>query len=161
MASTFLFIIFSAIIFLGIFMVFVPMLPALLFMFVMATIFAVISGFATITFGQLAILFGIFVLSVLSDSLSGILGAVWSGASRRAIIFGILGALLGFILLPPLGGLVGIFVGVLVAELWQGKSEKRALKAATGSLIGTVAGMLINLILAISFFVLFLVFVLA
>ena len=159
MAGIFLTIIFSALIFLGVFMVFVPILPALFYMFVLAAIFAAVSHFSIIAFWQLAILGGNIFLGFLNDLLSGILGAKWSGASKKSLLYGFIGLIIGVILFPPFGGIAGLFLGVLLAELSLGKSHQKAFKAATGSVIGAITGMLINLILAITFFVLFVIFV--
>src|SRR3989344_858618 len=136
----------SALIFIGVLMVFVPMLPALFYMFVMAGIFSAVTGFAIITPWQLLILAGIFLLGFVNDLLSGILGAKWSGASRQSMIYGFIGLIIGVLVLPPFGGIIGLFAGVLVAELVIGKTKEKAIKAATGSVIGAIAGMIINLI---------------
>jgi len=159
MVEIFLEIGFSFLIFLGIFMAFVPMLPAIFYMFVMAVIFSLINGFTIITPWQLAILGGVFLLGFLNDMLSGILGAKWSGASKKSMLYGFVGLIVGTLTLPPFGGIVGLFAGVLIAELMLGKTHQKAMKAATGSLIGAITGMVINLILASAFFVLFLIFV--
>ena len=159
MINIFLEIGFSVLIFIGILMVFVPMLPALFYMFVMAIIFSIINGFAIITPWQLLILGGILLLGFINDMFSGILGAKWSGASRKSMVYGFIGLIVGVIILPPFGGIAGLFAGVLIAELILGKTKEIAFKAATGSLIGVITGMIINLILALTFFVLFLIFI--
>lgn len=151
---------FSALVFVGILMVFVPFLPAIFYMFAISVIYGIIGGFAVITPWQLVILGGILLLGFINDMLSGILGAKWSGASKKSMLYGFIGLLVGTIILPPLGGIAGLFIGILFAEFSLGKSHQKAFKAATGSLIGTVAGMIINFILAIAFFVLFVIFVL-
>lgn len=158
MLNIFLEISFSVLIFLGVLMVFIPVLPALFYMFALTLIFSVIGGFSVISIPQLIILGGILLLGFANDLFSGILGAKWSGASKKSIIYGFIGLLVGTIVLPPFGGIAGLFVGVLIAELMLGKTNVKALKSATGSLIGAITGIAINLILAITFFILFLIF---
>ncbi len=144
----------------AIFLVFIPAFPALWYMLFVASAFALFDGFVHISLTGLAILAGIVLLSMLVDTLSGIVGAKYGGASKKSIIYGFVGIIVGTVLFFPLGGLLGLFGGVLIAEFMAHRNQNLALKAATGSLIGTFVGMVINCILAISFLVTFLVFVL-
>jgi uncharacterized protein YqgC (DUF456 family) len=144
----------------GIAGVFLPILPSIPYMWLVALIYGFATSFSLLSLNELGILTAITLLSILVDFLSGFLGAKFSGASAKALTWGIIGFILGFLLLPPLGGFLGMFAGVLAGELYLGALQDRALRAATGSLIGTVAGMVINLILALVFIGLFLYFVL-
>lgn len=152
-------ILFAILIFLAIFMTFIPLAPAIPFMFIVAGIFGLITGFEVLALGSLGILGGILALSMFVDYFSGIIGAKYGGASLKSIFYGFIGLIIGFILLPPFGGLLGLFMGIVLYEFIVNKDEVRALKAATGYLIGTMTGVFINFLLAILFFVLFLVFV--
>lgn len=147
------FALFSA---LGIAMTFVPMMPALFYMLSLSFIFALIDGFVHLTWWNLTILFGIFVISFLVDTFSGILGAKYFGASKKAFYAGIIGLALGLIIFPPLGGLAGLFSGVLIGELLQARKSPEALRSAVGTLFGSVVGMIINSGLAIIFWLSFL-----
>jgi|TARA_Y100000310_G_scaffold225067_1_gene227024 hypothetical protein len=151
-------IIFTILIFPGIFMTIVPMMPALPYMFLMAVIFGLFDGFVNLTLVNLGVLGGILIASILIDYFSGIIGAKYSGASKKGLLFGFLGLILGFIFLPPFGGFVGLFVGILIAEFIIKGNEIMALKTAAGSLIGIATGIFINILLAIAFFVLFVLF---
>jgi len=143
----------------GIFMVFVPMLPALFYMLVMALGFSLITGFTVITPPQFPAFIGIWLLSVFVDFFSGVIGAKYGGASKKSLVGGVIGLLIGFLFLPPFGGIPGLFVGILISELRFGKSRLLAVKAAAGSLLGVLTGMIINAILAAAFLTLFLIFV--
>lgn len=137
--------------------VFLPILPSIPYMFFVALIFTLIDKFQHLSGLNLIILGMIAVLSLLVDYFSGILGAKWGGASRWAIIGGLLGLIIGLILLPPFGGILGLFAGILISEIVMFRKYKKALKAATGGLLGTLAGIVINLILGVLFLVLFVV----
>ncbi|MDP6387709.1 MAG: DUF456 domain-containing protein [Candidatus Pacebacteria bacterium] len=139
-------------------MTIVPMMPALPYMFLMAVIFGLFDGFVNLTLVNLGVLGGILIASILIDYFSGIIGAKYSGASKKGLLFGFLGLILGFIFLPPFGGFVGLFVGILIAEFIIKGNEIMALKTAAGSLIGIATGIFINILLAIAFFVLFVLF---
>jgi len=144
----------------AIFLVFIPTFPALWYMFFVASAFALFDGFQNLSWLGLGILGTIVLLSMVIDTLAGIVGAKYGGASKKSLIYGFVGIIIGTVLFFPFGGLLGLFGGVLLAEFLAHRDQNIALKAATGSLIGTVVGMILNCILAITFLILFLVFAL-
>jgi hypothetical protein len=148
----------SILVFLGIFMTFIPFMPGIFFMLFVSFIFAVITSFKVITVYELMVLIGIFLVALINDSFSGIIGAKWGGASNKSILVGLAGLVIGFFVLPPLGAIIGFFAGIFLNEMYSGKSKEKAVKAATSSLIGSAVGIFINAVLAISFFVLFMIF---
>lgn len=152
-------IIFALIMAPGLLMALAPMLPAMPYMFIVAAIYGLLSGFIDFTTGNLVVLGGILIASILVDYLAGLLGAKFGGASKKSLLYGLAGLVVGFIFAPPLGGFLGLFAGILFGEfVVNGKSGAKALKAAAGSLIGSFIGFLINIALAISFFALFIIF---
>ena len=152
-------VIFTLLIFPGMFMALIPMMPAIPYMFLMVGIFGYADRFERLTVGNMWVFAGILIASILVDYFAGIIGAKYGGASSKAMMFGFLGLIVGFLLIPPFGGFVGLFVGILIAEFIMKGDSAKAIKAATGSLIGSVSGILINTLLAIVFFGLFISFV--
>jgi hypothetical protein len=152
-------IIFTILIFPGMFMTFIPMMPAIPYMFLMVLVFGFIDKFDALTVQNMWIFGGILIASILIDYFAGVIGAKYGGASRKGIAFGFLGLILGFLLLPPFGGFIGLFAGILIAEFLMKGDKTKAVKAATGSLVGTISGILLNTILAVIFFGLFITFV--
>lgn len=138
----------------------IPVIPAVPYIFIVALVFGFVDRFSHLSGGEVAFLAVLAILSVVVDYLSGLLGAKYGGASRKALLFGFIGSLAGTFLLPPFGGLPGLFVGVALGELLQLKGQRQALKSATGGLLGTLAGMLINACIALLFLVLFIIFAL-
>lgn len=141
-------------------MVFIPFLPAFWYLIAVAAIFGAIDGFVHLTFANFAILAGIFGASILVDWSAGLLGAKLGGAAWKSVVFGALGAFVGFFILPPFGILPGLFAGVLLGELHRRRSAPAALRAAGGALIGTLTGIALNVVLALSFIALFVWFAL-
>lgn len=135
----------------GIFMAFVPMLPALPYMFAVAVTFGLFDGFERLTGGETLVLLAIALFSVAIDHLSGALGAKFGGAHAKSLLWGIAGSIVGTLFAPALGSFLGLFIGVLCGELYYKKSREKALKAAGSALIGSVAGVAINVVLAIIF----------
>ena len=133
-------------------------LPGIPYMFGVSIIYAFIDRFQHITHSEVLFLGIIALIAVAVDYSSGMLGAKFSGASKRALILGVIGLFIGLFLFPPFGGFLGMFLGILIGELTNYSHYKKALKAASGSLAGVVAGALINLALGILFLVLFIIF---
>jgi len=138
--------------------VFLP-LPSLPYMFGITLIFGFIDQWQNLSIWELIILGAIMLISFASDYLTGLIGAKYGGAAKISIVFGLIGTIIGVIVFPPFGGIVGLFLGILVSEFLNFKDHIKALKAASGGLIGTLAGMLISLVLAILYLALFIVFV--
>jgi len=72
-------------------------------------------------------------------------GAKRYGASRTAIVLSVVGLLVGLVVFPPFGFLIGAWLGALIGELLEGKSLRPALAASWGVLVGTVAGIALKL----------------
>lgn len=160
MSNTVLVLIFSILLLPGLAGIFIPLLPGIPLMFVIALIYGVIDRFQHLQGNEVMILGGIVVLSLIVDYCSGVIGAKYGGASKKAILFGFIGLIVGIILLPPFGGILGLFLGVLIAEMIQHRDQRRAVKAATGSLLGSLLGIVANLVLGLLFLILFIVFAL-
>jgi len=144
----------------GLLGVFIPLIPGIPYMFVVALVFAFADRFQHLSGAELSLLAVIAIVSLVIDYLAGILGARAGGASKKALLFGMIGLILGMIILPPFGGILGLFLGVLGAELLGGKTALKAFKAGQGSVIGALTGIGINLVLALLSLALFVVFAL-
>jgi uncharacterized protein YqgC (DUF456 family) len=139
----------------------VPMVPAMPYLFVIATIFGFADGWGSFTGSELLFLL-IFVLASLAvDQLAGVMGAKYGGAHTKSLFWGIGGAIAGLILFPPFGGIAGLFFAVFAAEIYYLKTHREALKAASGALLGTLSGMAINICIALAFIGTFIFFVLS
>jgi len=75
-------------------------------------------------------------------------GAKKFGASRTGFWGAIFGMILGILFMPPLGMIMGAFLGAIGGEIWAGKQTSDALRAGWGVFLGVMAGMLLKLIAA-------------
>lgn len=138
--------------------VFLP-LPSIPYMFGVTIVFGFIDQWQHLTYVELIILGVIMLISFAAEYLTGLIGAKYGGAAKISLIFGLIGMIIGLVVFPPFGGIVGIFLGILISEILAYKDHIKAFKAATGGLVGTFVGMLISLILAITYVVLFVAFI--
>ncbi len=137
-----------------------PILPGIPLMFVVAVVFGFVDEWQHLVPWELGVLFGIVLLSLLADFLSGLIGARYGGATRRAVLLGLIGFVIGILVFPPFGGFIGLFIGVFVGELSVGRKQLQAIRAATGSLLGSLVGIAVSFFLALVFLGLFIFFAL-
>ncbi|MCX6716499.1 MAG: DUF456 domain-containing protein [Candidatus Taylorbacteria bacterium] len=159
MIQDFLPVVFILLLALGVASSIIPVIPSMLYMYFITILFAMLDGFQRITPFDILIFSIILLVSILVDIFSGMVGAKFGGASKKGILYGFLGMIFGFAIAPPFGAFLGIFGGVLIAELSTGRDEYEALKAAGASLLGTLTGTVINTFLAFAYLVLFAVFI--
>jgi uncharacterized protein YqgC (DUF456 family) len=148
-----------AIIFLipGLLAVFVPVLPAIPYLFIVMLVYGFATHFGNVHGLEWAILSSLAILGIANDHLSGIMGAKYGGASKRALLWGFIGTLVGTFLAGPIGAFIGLFVAIIIAELSQLKTHREALKAATGGVIGALTGYAINIVIAFVLVITFIV----
>ncbi len=75
---------------------------------------------------------------------------VWStqkyGGSKKAVWGSALGLIAGLILFPPFGIIIGPFVGAVIGELIDGKTNRMALRSGFSAFIGFFFGIILKLI---------------
>jgi len=158
MLNTVYIISFSVLIMLGIGTVFLVIFPFYVYLFAVVLTYGFIDKFQHLRSWELVILGVMCVLMLVVDYLAGFLGAQIAGASKKALFIGLIGLILGLIVYPPFGSIIGLFLGVLVSELLDYKKLKHALRSASGTILGTLSGVLINFALSLVFLVLFILF---
>ena len=159
MLASIFFISFFFLIAIGLAFAFMPMMPAIPYMFAVALIFGLLDKFKHIGAREIGVLGVILLLSLCVDYFSGIIGAKYGGASNGAIGWGFVGLLIGLLLMPPFGAFIGLYLAVLISEILHNRSHLSAQKAASGALMGSLVGMAINVFLALLFAGLFIVLV--
>ncbi|MDQ5949840.1 MAG: uncharacterized protein QG669_88 [Patescibacteria group bacterium] len=133
------------------FMTLIPALPAIPFMFLTVFGYAVVTKFTTLTVENLLVFAVIMIVSIFVDFLAGIIGAKYGGAGKKSLIYGFVGMLLGTLIMPPFGSLLGLFAGVVLSEILTYKDHHKAIRAATGAVLGVVVGIMVNFALAFVF----------
>lgn len=144
-----------AVMIVGLLGIVLPVVPGLLLIWLVALIYAIAEGFATIDPITFVILTILGVTGYTAHLWMSQLGAKAGGASFRSVLagtaLGIIGALLGLLGLgigAVPGGIVGALLGVFLAEWYQRKDWREALKAGSGWLAGCIFSEGVQLVIA-------------
>lgn len=127
----------------------IPLLPGIPLIFISIAAYGWYEGFQQITPKYLVILGAITVLSVIIDYLSTALGAKYAGSSKKGVWGAFIGTFVGAIFFPPLGILIGPWLGAFIGEYIELQDVGAAVKTGFGTVLGLFSGMVFNLILAL------------
>lgn len=138
---TLVIIIGSILIILGFVGCIVPALPGPPLSFAAILMLAAYQGFvAPLSFKLIILMAMLTVVVTALDYVIPAAGAKKYGASKWGAWGSILGMIFGILYFPPLGMIVGAFLGAVGIELLLGKSSKQAIKAGWGVFVGTLFG---------------------
>src|SRR3990172_1170582 len=120
----------------GLAMLLLPILPGLWVMWIAALVYALGTGFGTTAIIFMVIITILTVTGGLMDNILMGAKARVTGASWLAIGVALLGAVIGSILLPPLGGLLLAGAGIFLVEYFRIKDWRKALESTKGLALG-------------------------
>lgn len=120
----------------GLAMLVLPILPGLWVMWIAAFVYALVAGFNTTAIIFMVIITILTVVGGLMDNILMGANARVSGASWLSIAVALVGAVIGSILLPPLGGLLLAIVGIFLVEFLRIKDWRKALESTKGLALG-------------------------
>ena len=120
----------------GLAMLVLPILPGLWVMWIAALVYALANGFNTTAIIFMVIITILTVTGGLMDNILMGAKARVSGASWLSIAVALIGAVVGSILLPPLGGLLLAIAGIFLVEYLRIKDWRKALESTKGLALG-------------------------
>jgi uncharacterized protein YqgC (DUF456 family) len=118
----------------------VPVLPGVPLAFLATLLAAWMTDFTRIDVGTVVWVGVLALLAQGFEVLGNVLGAKRFGASNPGLWGGAIGSLVGLVLLPPWGFLLGAFAGALLVEMLTGRAVGEAARAGWGSMLGALAG---------------------
>jgi len=137
----------------------IPLLPGMPLIFVSIAAYGWHEGFQHITPKYLVIVGTVTVLSVLIDYLSTTIGAKYAGSSKKGIWGAFIGTFIGALFFPPLGILLGPWLGAFIGEYIELQDVNMAAKTGFGTVLGLFSGIVFNLILAIIILISFIIII--
>jgi uncharacterized protein YqgC (DUF456 family) len=135
----------------------IPLLPGIPLIFISILAYGWYEGFQVINAHFLIIMGVLTILSLLVDYLSTALGASYWGSSKKGVWGAVIGTFFGLILLPPVGLLVGPWLGASIGEYIACQDLNKAIKSGIGTVVGLFSGIFINLIMALVMLAAFLI----
>ncbi|MDX1614990.1 MAG: DUF456 domain-containing protein [Candidatus Promineifilaceae bacterium] len=122
----------------------VPLLPGMLLVWLSLLVYALVDGFTAVDGLTFAVLSIIALVAGTADLWMSVLGARKGGAAKRALLYGLVGGLIGFLALGSLipvvgslfGGVIGYALGILLGQYHKYGNWEIAVKASVGGLAG-------------------------
>lgn len=125
-----------AFILLGIAGIIIPVLPGMILVWLTVLVFAWAGDFAVLGYAPLVAITLIAALTGSAGLWLPLLGAQRSGAARRALLLGFLGAIAGTFIMPLVGTIIGYALGILLGEFLKHQDLQLALRASMGGVAG-------------------------
>ena len=152
-----------AFILVGIVGIVVPILPGMLLVWFTILVYAWRTGFEAVGWPSFIFITIIALVTGLSNIWLPLLGAQKTGAAKRALFLGVIGAIAGtFIIpLPILGTVIGYAIGVFLGEFMKVRDWRLALKASVGGVAGWGVSTIVEIVGALLILAIFVVQVLS
>jgi uncharacterized protein YqgC (DUF456 family) len=133
-----------AFILVGLVGVIVPILPGILLIWLTVLAYAIVEGFNSIDWATFVVISLIALVTGTADIWMALFGAKSGGASFLSMVYGVIGAVIGFLVLGAIapfigslfGGILGYSAGVLLGQYQKQRDWNLALKASLGGLAG-------------------------
>jgi uncharacterized protein YqgC (DUF456 family) len=122
----------------------VPILPGTVLIWLGVLAYALVESFQAIDWLTFVVLTLIALLTGTADIWLALLGAKTGGASFSALVYGMIGGIVGFFLFGALlpivgnffGGIIGYALGILIGQYQKHRDWNIALKASFGGIVG-------------------------
>lgn len=101
---------------------------------------------APLTTRILLIWLGVTIAVTVLDYAVPVYGTKKYGGSKQGVWGSMIGLFIGIFFFPPIGLIVGPFLGAIIGEMIAGKDSNNALRAGFGSFVGLLFGTLLKLI---------------
>src|SRR5512145_273499 len=121
-----------------------PVVPGLGLILLAALVYGLLTGFGTTGLVVIVVMGVLFVAGTAAPYVLPQLAGRKTGASRRALLAGVVLGIVGFFVLPIIGALLGAILGVLLTEWAVRRSFGLAWTATKGVIVGWGLGVLVQ-----------------
>jgi uncharacterized protein YqgC (DUF456 family) len=125
--------------------VLVPVLPGLLLVWGAGLVWTIADGGGPVRWAVFGVLTALFVGATVAKYVLPARSAAAQGAPKTTLLAGAAGAMVGFFVIPVIGALIGVVVGIYLAEYARLRVPREALVATRAALIAIGIGVLIEL----------------
>jgi uncharacterized protein YqgC (DUF456 family) len=131
-----------------------PWLAGPPFNFLGLILLSLAKGWDTFSPTFLIVMGALTVLTMVLDYVLPMAGAKKYGSTRRGFWGAFFGLVIGIILFPPFGMIIGAFLGAVAGEISAGKKSAEAMKAGWGVFLGVITALILKLLVSgiITFF---------
>jgi uncharacterized protein len=140
----------------GLIGVIVPIMPGIFLIWLGVLVYAWRDGFESLSMGTFLFISVLVLFAGSSELWLPMFGARKSGASKRTILTGLLGAIIGSFIIPLLGTIIGYVLGVLLGEYHKRRDWNAAWQASKGSLAGWGIATVLQLVTGVLVIIIFL-----
>lgn len=120
----------------GLIGIIIPALPGMLLVWLSVLLFVFVTGFESLSLTGFIIITLIAIITGTADFWLSVWGAQRGGASKRSLLWGILGSIAGTFILPLIGTIIGYAIGILFSEYRQRGDWEAAWRASLGGVAG-------------------------
>jgi uncharacterized protein YqgC (DUF456 family) len=139
----------AGIMLIGLIGVLIPVLPDVILIWLGALVYGLLVGWGSSGGWSFA---GITILGAvggLSEIWASSMGARAGGASLWGILGGLGLGLLGLIVFPPFGAVIGLLLGTFLVEAWRGRDVAQAARGTLGMGVGYGLAFVVKLLMAL------------
>jgi uncharacterized protein YqgC (DUF456 family) len=150
----------AGIMLIGLIGVLIPIFPDVILIWLGALVYGVLAGWGVIGGWLFA---GISVLGAiggLSEIWASSMGARVGGASLWGILGGLVLGLVGLIVIPPFGAVIGLLLGTFLVETWRLRDMRQAARGTFGMGLGYGMAFVVKLVMGLGMVGLWIVWVL-
>jgi hypothetical protein len=124
----------------------IPAIPGPILAVVSLVLISVAGSWALYPVWLLVLLAAVGIAVTILDNVLPALSSKKAGAGKPGVWGSVVGMIAGSFIFPPLGTIIGAFVGALLGEMLFNKENQAPLKAALGVFKGTVLAILMKLV---------------
>jgi uncharacterized protein YqgC (DUF456 family) len=139
----------AGIMLIGLIGVLIPVLPDVVLIWLGALVYGVLVGWGPSGGWLFAVITLLGALGALSEIWASSMGARVGGASLWGILGGLGLGLIGLIVLPPFGAVIGLLLGTFLVEAWRGRDVRQAAKGTLGMGVGYGLAFVVKLVMAL------------